>query len=143
MIHPEIKEWVEGFQGGVDYIDFVSSRVNLADWVAISRVFHPSFIEVEDCILWDRVYDPENFRAWKRELNGDATSIELVLNQLRLWQVIDFPEDELSQKISMEVAKEISFFWRSSLERGYPDRNFDVSVASTEDGPVVRFVTLR
>ncbi|MFC9297194.1 hypothetical protein ACFTWH_01670 [Streptomyces sp. NPDC057011] len=129
----------ESAGGGADYLDFLSQSLGLSEWIALSRVFLPRFVEVEGCVLWDRSYDPGNFRLWRDELNGDVASIEATLNQFRLWMCIDVDDDGESRSNALALAQEIATAWRLSLGQSFPQRNFDVQVAVTEDGPVVSF----
>ncbi|MEV6837473.1 hypothetical protein AB0N17_23720 [Streptomyces sp. NPDC051133] len=126
-----------------DYLDFLSQQVGLGEWAAFARVFLPRFVEVEDCVLWDRVYEPGNFRTWHDRLQGDATSIEATLNQFRLALHIDIPEDPDSEAAAHALAEEIALSWRRCLHDAFPDRSFEVAASRTEDGPVVSFVTVR
>ncbi|MEV8531987.1 hypothetical protein [Streptomyces sp. NPDC051211] len=139
MEDPDIREWVTGVGGDVDYLDFLAQRVGIAEWSAISRVFMPRFVEVGDCVLWDRAYEPGNFARWQTELPGNLTAVEAVLNQFRLWQYLDFDSDAQATAL----AEDIAFCWRGALARQFPAREFDVSVVATEDGPVVRCTTRR
>ncbi|MCX4826297.1 hypothetical protein OG883_42390 [Streptomyces sp. NBC_01142] len=142
MNDPQIKNWAEAAGAGLDYLDFLSQRVGLSEWIALSRVFLPEFVEVEGCVLWDRAYEPGNFRTWHDQLGGDATSIEAVLNQFRLWQHIDIGEDPESEANALALAQEIATVWRLSLQRTFPQRIFDVQANDTVDGPVVSFTSL-
>jgi hypothetical protein len=94
-------------------------------------------------VLWDRVYEPANFRTWQGQLRGDATAVEATLNQFRLWQYIDIPEDRESEAGALALAEEIAGSWRWCLRERFPDRAFDVAASESEDGPVVSFVTAR
>ncbi|MDF4252803.1 hypothetical protein [Streptomyces sp. WMMB303] len=128
----------------LDFFDYAAYRLNLSDWAAVAKVFHPRFIEVSGCIIWERAYEEQNFSDWFEKLNGDATAVESTLNQLRLWQLVD---SDTGSPVEMEsekqLAHEITFFWRAALESAYPDRDFDGGVVETDDGPVIRFVVRR
>lgn len=69
---PTLRTWTEASGGAADYLDFLSQSVGLAEWIALSRVFLPKFVEVEGCVLWDRSYDPDNFVRWHSELRGTS-----------------------------------------------------------------------
>jgi hypothetical protein len=126
-----------------DYLDLLSLHVGFDEWAAFARVFMPRFVEVSGCVLWDRVYEPANFRTWQEQLKGDATSIEAMLNQFRLWLHIDIPEDPESEAGALALAEDIAVSWHRSLTDAFPDRTFDVAATNSEDGPVVSFVTVR
>ncbi|TQK45050.1 hypothetical protein FBY35_6591 [Streptomyces sp. SLBN-118] len=141
MDDPQSGAWAESIDGAADYLEYLSQNVGLAEWAAVSRVFFPQFVEVDGCVLWDRVYDPDNLRIWREELKGDVSSIEATLNQFRLWQYIEIDDDE-SQRRAFELAREIAASWRGCLERSFPGRSFDVQATDTVDGPVVSFTSL-
>ncbi|WP_367124099.1 hypothetical protein [Streptomyces phytohabitans] len=136
--------WDSADVEGLDYLDYASRHLGLTEWLAVSRLFRPRFVEVEGCVIWERAYSPENFRTWCAELGGDATSVEATLNRLRLWQVVNVddgdPDDERRLR---QLADALASCWRSCLESDFPGRAFDCGVVETEDGPVVRFVVRR
>lgn len=140
--HSEIEVWAGGFTGRLDYLDFASSRLSLRDWLAVSRLFRPRFVEVEGCVLWDRAYEPENFRSWYAEVEGSATAIESVLNRARLWQYIEINGEE-DEKAIQALARDVEFFWRASLAGAFPDREFEVSIIDIGDGPEIGFIMRR
>lgn len=130
-------------QGRNAHANDASDGESRCEWAALARVFIPRFVEIESCVLWDRVYDPANFRIWQDQLQGDATSIEATLNEFRLWEYVDIPEDSESEACGLALAEEIAVSWRRCLSETFPDRAFAVVASATEDGPVVSFVTIR
>ena len=142
---PDVKEWTETVGGGTDYLDYLSQsgHMGLGAWAAFARVFMPRFVAVEGCVLWDRVYEPGNFRAWHKQLRGDATAIEATLNQFRLWDYVHIPDDPASEAGALALAQQIADSWHRCLSLTFPARAFDVKAWESEDGPTVSFVTLR
>lgn len=143
MRDPQIREWTEATGSRADYIDFLSQSTEMPDWVALSRVFLPHFIEVDGYVLWDRSYDPENFRTWRTKLGDDVTAVEATLNQFRLYLYIDVPDDAASRANALSLAEDIATTWRFRLATDFPRRSFTVQATETEDGPVVSFFTPR
>ncbi|MEU6600342.1 hypothetical protein [Streptomyces flaveolus] len=139
----DVREWTQAVGSDADYLDYLSQQVELGEWVAFSRVFMPRFVEVEGCVLWDRVYEPGNFRTWQERLQGDATSIEAMLNRIPLALYIDIPEDPDSEAAAHALAEEIARSWDRCLHAAFPDRSFQVVASETEDGPLVSFTTVR
>jgi hypothetical protein len=140
---PELREWTEAAGSTTDYLDYLGQHVGLGEWAAFTRVFMPQFVEVEGCVLWDRVYDPDNFRNWHEQLRGDIRAIESTLNQFRLWLYVDIPEDPASEAGALALAEQISVSWRRCLREAFPARTFEVTASNSEDGPFVSFVTAR
>ncbi|WP_405900516.1 hypothetical protein OG242_26435 [Streptomyces sp. NBC_00727] len=128
--------------GEADYLDILSQSAGPAEWIALSRVFLPRFVEVRGCVLWDRSYAPANFQLWYDELKGDVASVEATLNQFRLWMYVDFDDDPASRTDALDLAREIARAWRLSLADAFPHRAFDVRATETVDGPVVSFTSL-
>ncbi|MEC3995377.1 hypothetical protein VSR01_18285 [Actinacidiphila sp. DG2A-62] len=62
MEYPEIEDWAGKL--GVDAVDFLAHHAPQSHWLAMSHVVWPRFIEVNDCVPWSRVYDPDNIRSW-------------------------------------------------------------------------------
>lgn len=139
----DVREWTQAVGDDTDYLDYLSQQVGLGEWAAFSRIFMPRFVEVEGCVLWDRVYEPHNFCIWYDQLQGDANSIEAALNQFRLALHINIPEDPESEAAAYALAEEIALSWRRGLRVAFPERSFEVTARETQDGPVVSFVTIR
>ncbi|MGW4596931.1 hypothetical protein ACWEOA_16725 [Streptomyces sp. NPDC004457] len=139
----DVREWTQAVGSDADYLDYLSQQVGLGEWAAFTRVFMPRFVEVEGCVLWDRVYEPGNFRIWHERLRGDATSIEATLNQFPLALYIDVAEDPDSEAAAQVLAEEIACSWDRCLRDAFPERSFRVVASDTEDGPVVSFTTVR
>ncbi|MEU1374207.1 hypothetical protein ABZ442_11120 [Streptomyces triculaminicus] len=135
--YPKIKSWVDEWGGEVDYVDFVKFNGDLAVLVAFSRILWPRFVEVEGCVLWDRVYEESNFNLWRESLSGDISRIEATLNQVRIWQIVE--SDEGDQEALNFIAACVVKSWRASLSADFPEREFEVLVVESEDGPIVTF----
>ncbi|RLL70673.1 hypothetical protein D7M15_21425 [Streptomyces sp. Z26] len=107
-------------------------------------MFRPRFVGVSGCVVWEQVYEPANFRSWYEELAGDRTSIEWLLNQVRLWQFVEVVDGDPEEERALRVlARAVAVGWRSALEADFPGRAFDGGVVETEDGPVVCFTVRR
>ncbi|MFJ4780669.1 hypothetical protein [Streptomyces sp. NPDC088762] len=139
MEYPGIKSWADEWGGGVDYVDYVKSNGDLAMLVALSRLLWPRFVEVQGCVLWDRAYEEPNFELWHDSLSGDTRKIEATLNQLRVWQIVESEDVEEDWQALKFAADCIVKTWRAALRAEFPERNFDVRVIDSEDGPIVTF----
>ncbi|MEU4652770.1 hypothetical protein AB0G32_02270 [Streptomyces sp. NPDC023723] len=137
--YPGIRAWVQEWGGDVDYLDYVKSRGDMGMVVAFSRIFWPRFVEVEGCVLWDRVYEESNFAAWRESLSGDMPKIEATLNQLRVWQIVDPGDGEEEWRAQRYFAECVAKTWSAALSAEFPHRHFEVRVIDTEDGPIVTF----
>jgi len=139
MEYARIKSWVEEWGGGVDYLDYVKSNGDMALMMAFSQIFWPRFIEVDGCVLWDRSYEKSNFTSWWDSLSGDTRKIEVTLNQLRVWQLVEFSDADEDRQALKFIAVRIAKSWRSALYVEFPGQDFDVRVIDSDDGPIVTF----
>lgn len=139
MEYARIKSWVDDWGGAVDYLDYVKSNGDMALMMAFSQIFWPRFIEVEGCVLWDRSYEKSNFNSWWDSLSGDSQRIEVMLNQLRVWQLVESGDTDEDWQALEFIAVRIAKSWRSALCVEFPGRDFDVRVIDSEDGPIVTF----
>lgn len=139
MDYSKIRSWVDEWGGGVDYLDYLKFHGDLALVIALSRLFWPSFVEVEGCVLWDRGFEEQNFSQWYAHFSGDTTRVEEMLNQFRVWQLVESDDVEEDREALDAVASRISSSWKAALAAKFPDRDFDIRVIRSEDGPVVTF----
>ncbi|MGW7350185.1 hypothetical protein [Streptomyces sp. NPDC054784] len=135
----------EPARGPYGSVLFVLPELAVREWEAVARLFRPRFVEVSGCVVWEQAYEPANFRSWCEELAGDRTSVERVLNQVRLWQFVEVAEGDPEEERAVRVlAEAVAAGWRSALEADFPGRSFDGGVVETgEDGPVVCFTVRR
>ncbi|WP_329566429.1 hypothetical protein [Kitasatospora sp. NBC_01266] len=141
--YSEVSSWIDSAGGDLDSFDFISTKFTLGDWISISEVFTPDFILVEGCVIWDRCFEQQNFDLWWKTLSGDRTRIEATLNQLRLWQLIGYRGSAEDLLAARSIADSIAQCWRTRLGERFPEIEFALSVAETEDGPIIRFNTVR
>ncbi|MET9698578.1 hypothetical protein ABZY31_16845 [Streptomyces sp. NPDC006529] len=137
--YPKIKSWADEWGGGLDYVDYVKGNGDLALLAAFSRIFWPRFVEVQGCVLWDRVYEESNFALWRENLSGDVRRLEATLNRVRVWQLVESRDVDEDVRALNYVAESIARAWRAALCVEFPGRAFDVGVVHSEDGPIVTF----
>ncbi|WP_372407626.1 hypothetical protein [Streptomyces luteireticuli] len=140
--YSEIKAWAADYPEGVDYVDFLTRNCTVGHWLAFCRVLWPRFVLERGCVLWDRVYEPAGFDAWYRHLDGDVRRVEATLNRLVVADIIDADETREDDDALEEIAETVGRAWRAALSSAYPDREFEVRVDDTDDGPVVSFVSV-
>ncbi|WP_457032119.1 hypothetical protein [Kitasatospora sp. P5_F3] len=141
--YPDVRAWSEDYGGSPDFVDFLSERLSLADWISISEVFCPVFIEVNGCFLWERSFDPSVFESWWLELGGDRERIESTLNRFNLWRLFDHGDSGEEHSAAIAVAQAIAGCWRIRLREEFPGVDFSVTSESSEDGPVIQFMAVR
>ncbi|MFE5680215.1 hypothetical protein ACFQ7B_35255 [Streptomyces erythrochromogenes] len=139
--YSKIKTWVDEWGGDLDYVDYVKGNGDLALLAAFSRIFWPRFVEVQGCVLWDRVYEKSNFADWYENCSGDIRRIEMTLNRLRVWQLVDSRDVEEDSQALKFAAERIARAWRAALYAEFPGRSFVVGVDDSEDGPIVTFAS--
>lgn len=139
MEYSRIRAWADEWGGRVDYVDYVKCNGDLGVLVAFSRILWPRFIEVENCVLWDRAYEESNFNLWRDSLSGDTRKIEATLNQLRVWQIVESGDVGDDREAMEFLAACIAKSWKNALRAKFPGHSFDVRILDSEDGPIVTF----
>ena len=56
--------------------DFINYKSDFDLAFAFCRLFFPEFIQVDGCVLLAEKYEPENFKEWKNNLNGNRRQLE-------------------------------------------------------------------
>ncbi|MFF3950525.1 hypothetical protein ACFYYN_37815 [Streptomyces sp. NPDC001902] len=137
--YSRIKSWVEDFGGSVDYVDYVKGNGDIAVLLAFSDILFPRFVEVDDCVLWERAYEESNYAVWRQRLSGEARKIEATLNRLHVWAIVESRDVDEDRRALDFIAECAAKAWRATLTADFPDRSFDVKVVDSPDGPVVTF----
>ncbi|GLF92886.1 hypothetical protein [Streptomyces yaizuensis] len=137
-----IKEWRESFTGdGLDHVDFLTDRTGVAEWLALSRVFRPQFVQRRGCVLWQRAAGDDLVDTWFEQFGGDIRAVEAFLNRLVLADVIRCDIDEETDAALTAIGNAIRAMWSCALAEAFPEESFDVWVKETDDGPVVSFAS--
>jgi hypothetical protein len=118
--YPDVRKWMARFQDGPDHVDYLWEHADLATWISASSLFWPQFVEVQGCVLWERVYEERNFADWYERLGADIPRVEGVLNRLNLWQVIPSRETQEDDLALMGVARCLRNCWEASLRVHFP-----------------------
>ncbi|WP_304942852.1 hypothetical protein [Vallitalea guaymasensis] len=114
---------------GTTLINHVSNSCSIEDVLAISNLFNPEIIIVEDCIFISEFYN-NNIENLKEQFNDDRQQIEMFVNS---WSLEDFfllsQNDTLAKK---EVIKKfgdiLKYFWRLRFNELFPNRQIVVRV---------------
>lgn len=112
--------------------------------IAFCALFWPDFIEVEGCIILREKYIPSSFETWWKQLDGDRTAVESVLNHVHLWDL--FSGDENIPEGGLEyLGGVLRCCWECSLRQAFPGHTFDVRLAVDADeyGPTLYVTTVR
>jgi hypothetical protein len=107
-----------------------------------SKLFWPDFVEIEGCILLSEHYEAQNFEQWKAELKGERAKIELVLNEVNVYDLFIRPADnEPGLDLYEYMAKMLLKSWRCALHDTFPNKHFKFVSADEPDayGPTLSF----
>ncbi|HSR68676.1 MAG TPA: hypothetical protein VLU25_12120 [Acidobacteriota bacterium] len=140
---PGIRRWLSGKHGSVwDYLR-VNGGAELA--VAFTALYWPGFIEVDECVLLRENYQPRNFDEWWKELRGDRSRVEEIINHVHLWDLFDMDEAAVPNEGMEELGRILSLTWKCALHHQFPERKFEVHLAldDSEYGPTLSFYTSR
>lgn len=141
---PGIARWLSG--GTRSVWDLLGAKGGAELAVAFSSLFWPEFVEVEDCVLLRERYSPSQFQDWWKELDGDRSRIEGMVNHVHLWDLFDLDDEGLPDEAVQDLAQVLVSTWRCALQQRFPDRDFEVSVVlddPEEYGPTIAFSTVR
>lgn len=114
--------------------------------LAFSSFFWPEFVEVEDCVLLGERYSPSRFQDWWKELGGDRSRIEEVVNHVHLWDLFNLDEESLPDEAIRDLAVVLASTWRCALQYRFPRKTFEVRVTlddPEEYGPTISFFAIR
>ena len=111
-----------------------------------AALFWPDWVEVDGCVLRADVADAKNVRRWLSVQGGSVQQVEWALNHVHLYDEVEEGWEEPPQLLNerlLEVARRLADAWRASLAAAFPERTFDVEVATpAEDhGPSVYVVS--
>jgi hypothetical protein len=107
--------------------------MNDIDGDALERMCRATFRDHEGLLLRDGAWTPETLVAWKKDLMGDATAIEGVVNHIHLRQVFFDAEDYLTDEI-IYAARKIQSSWAQTLSRAFPVDSFEVEFIQPTEG---------
>jgi hypothetical protein len=113
--------------------------------VAFSSLFWPEFVEVEGCVLLRERYSPSQFQDWWKELGGDRSTVEGVVNHVHLWDLFDLDEEAVPDKAIRDLAQVLASTWRCALQHRFPRKAFEVRLIlddPDEYGPTITFSTV-
>lgn len=141
---PGIKRWLSETSESVWGLLGTKGGAELA--IAFSSLYWPEFVEVEGCVLLRERYSPSRFQDWWKELAGDRSRIEGVVNHVHLWDLFDLDGTSVPDEAVQDLAQVLGLTWRCALQHRFPERDFEVNVVlddSEEYGPTISFSTLR
>jgi hypothetical protein len=127
-------------------LDFLMAAVSLEVLTAVAMLLRPVFVVERDCVIWSERFERASFEEWWKELHGDRSRIEEVINHLHVWDLIDFDDGDPAANDTIDwLADVIAESWRCALAADFADRTFEVTVArgDGEYGPTVTFHSAR
>lgn len=141
---PGIARWLS--EGSRSVWDLLGAKGGAELTVAFSSLFWPEFVEVEDCVFLRERYSPSQFQDWWKELGGDRSRIEGVVNHVHLWDLFDLDEEGLPDEAIRDLALVLASTWRCALQHRFPRKIFEVRAILDdpgEYGPTIAFSTVR
>ena len=113
-----------------------SAAQRLLDLVEIT---YPRFVLLRECVIRDRPGVEEAFAPWWELHGGEPWRIEDVMNHVHLYDYVNDDYDDGELAILESAAERIAHAWRAALADQFPDRAFEVTLATEPDeyGPTV------
>jgi uncharacterized damage-inducible protein DinB len=104
----------------------------------MGAVFWPGFVERNDAVFVDFLFDEASYDQWHAETGGDIQAIEKILNHLHLWDLFDPKSDQEYTAVS-GLSRKIADAWKVSAHNSFPNREFCVEVSDEPEdyGPTI------
>lgn len=135
MIDPsiisEFTSWKKVNEDSFTWWSYVNMKSDIQLALGFANFFCPDLLLKEDCVLLKDHFDEEVYFDWKKELNGNKTEIEKIMN---FYEVRDFfhihsdENDPFYEEQVKSLAKAIQFFWSLSFNYYFPDKKIVVTV---------------
>lgn len=122
--------------------EFVRHASSPLEAEAILKLIEPGFVEFGPYIILEDHFDPDGIATWEKELGEDRRSIELLINHVHIYDVIDFESQDPSVSHLYEFfAKQAIEHWRKRLIARFPHNRFTFTYATEPDeyGPTISF----
>jgi hypothetical protein len=113
-------------------VDYAGYKLTSDLAVACVSLFYPTFIEIEDCILLEWVYSPDNYRRWKNVFAGDRRQVETMLNHQHISDLLNYASVNMSYTNIAYFGETLKATWLCALNNRFPDRMF--SIIGEKDG---------
>ena len=122
--------------------DYEYNGISSAGMRRAAELMWPRWVEVRGCVLREEVASPAGVAAWLDKPDGSVRQAEWVLNHVHLYDEVEEgwgePEELFDARL-MDAAQRLAAAWGASVRAAFPDREFEVIVASPEEdhGPTV------
>lgn len=117
------------------------TNVTATSFCESAQLFWPDSVEDGGCAVPALNYSAENMKKWSISTKGNRQKIETALNHIHLYDYVnDCSEVDLPRLEA--AARRMAEAWRLRVTKLYPDKKFDVNVASepNEYGPSVSVI---
>ena len=120
---PELKKWNNG--RGIDVESWIGCEGDFKKAIGYSTIFWPTFIEIEGCIVRERVRK-ENVLQWITHCKGDTKSVEATVNHIHLEDLHHQDCADISPERLAYLGRVLKEIYECKLNRDYPNRKFEV-----------------
>jgi hypothetical protein len=113
--------------------DYLHLKYDMNGAIALSKLYFPSFIEKNNCVILEGRYDEDIFLQWYTKYDGDIKKTEFMCN---FYEIKDFFKFEVNNYESLEIynqaidefAKILKKSWEINLKLLFPNREMIVDV---------------
>lgn len=120
---------------GFSLLDYLAQTSRMETAIAFTKLFWPDFVQHEQGIFLKEQFSLERYIQWQKELQGDITAIEKVMNHLHLDDLLPGSE-KVGQENLLYLAETLQQMWESRLKILYPQQDFDW-ILNHDDATVV------
>lgn len=115
-----------------DVGSYLNTFYDLNTAVALSKLYFPDFVDIQNCVILDMRYDEDVFNQWYKEFKGNISQVEKMCNLYELkdfFHINDTLGNEIEKKKMIEtLGTVLKTSWGISLEKLYPEKSFKVDV---------------
>lgn len=135
---PVFQRWVAVNEAGYSLLDHLYGVGSIELAVCFSKLFWPDLMEREGAIILAEGFDVTVLDGWRRKVAGDRGALERAMN-LRHMEDLLPGADEVSDANRLYLGESLAAMWEARLQRCFPGRDFEVTVASGELGVAITF----
>jgi hypothetical protein len=137
---PQIAAWAP--DGDFEPRSFLRAHGTIAEAVALTAVFWPTFVEYRGRAFLEMAFDQAVVDDWFTQL-GDGAAVESVVNQVHVWDLFGV-NGEAEEEAAVFLASTIAETWRAAAAKQFPGTSFTVSVSNEPEdyGPTVTLTSM-
>jgi hypothetical protein len=99
--------------------------------IAVTKLFMPDFMEYEGGIFFADDFREGTFHTWKKQLNGNMTEMEKVMNHRHIDDLLPGLEKPLSDRNLFYFGSVLYQMWKAALNLTFPEKHVVIVAPET------------